>query len=181
MLITNWHAHKIFERLAHSDRKRFSTALLITIDGIYHNFQVKLEVDEHFGALSSGFGCLSHWGKQGTADALSNLIDSLNNAGDIHLKMQNYRQAMRYFAKKRSAIIQKSLEDFDLRSLRISIPGNALRTSSIATRQVSNFLNQCCLWPSACNAAVEESEINNLLNNMNTKSFDIKAFGNKSL
>ncbi|MCH4154881.1 MAG: hypothetical protein LKF31_01115 [Muribaculaceae bacterium] len=169
-------AQKIFERLAHSDRKRFSTALLITIDASTTIFKSNLKLMNTLAHYQVASDVYLTEASKGTADALSNLIDSLNNAGDIHLKMQNYRQAMRYFTKA-LRYHSKITEDFDLRSLRISIGlGNALL--HIINRHAAGEQLLKSMLPVAkrLNAAAEESEINNLLNNMNTKSFDIKAF-----
>ncbi len=162
-------AQKLFTRLVKKDENRFSPMLLYAIEAsttIITNRDKQLEVLAQYQATTEQ--CMKQLedapGEQ-TLDALSALVDSLKNEGDLSLEMGNQRNAVKYYS--RALRYQKKVSNtMGYKELTISI-GLAKALNRIINRReaAEQLLNSLLPLAHKLNASNEVIEIENLLNN----------------
>ena len=115
----------------------------------------------------------------GVTDAINSLVDSISAEGDIHLKMGNYRDAVKFYTK--ALRYQKRISaSMGNKELRISINlGNALL--QLANRRAAGEQLLHSLLPLAerIGSAADVEEINALLSGEDKNSFDIATIWKK--
>ena len=97
-------AQKLYERLASRNDARFSAMLLYAVDAstdIIQSRTKQMNVLAHYQSTTELYtSMLEQGGDAGqTREALTALVDSLKNEGDIMLQMGNGRNAVKYFTK----------------------------------------------------------------------------------
>ncbi len=97
-------AQKLYERLASRNDARFSAMLLYAVEAstdIIQSRTKQMNVLAHYQSTTELYtAMLEQGGDAGqTREALTALVDSLKNEGDIMLQMGNGRNAVKYFTK----------------------------------------------------------------------------------
>lgn len=96
-------AQKLYERLAKRNDSRFSAMLLYAVDAstdIIQSRTKQMNVLAHYQSTTELYTTMLERGDTNeTRTALTALVDSLKNEGDIMLQMGNGRNAVKYFTK----------------------------------------------------------------------------------
>lgn len=172
-------AQKLYERLAKKDGERFTPALMAAVEAsteVYKSKLKKMNVLAHYQVATELYeGKVS----AGVTDAINSLVDSISAEGDIHLKMGNYRDAVKFYTK--ALRYQKRISaSMGIKELRISINlGNALL--QLANRRAAGEQLLHSLLPLAerIGSAADVEEINALLSGEDKNSFDIATIWKK--
>lgn len=169
-------AHRLLERLAKRDDKRFSALLLDAVEAstaIIRSRNKQMSVLAHYQASSELYENQLHSGDaNATRQAMENLIDTLGKEGDIMLEMGNSRNAVRYYT--RALRYQKKLGDtLGHRELNLSI-GLASALMRLVNRRAAAEQLLHSLQPLAqrLNATAELARIDDLLNSK-SRNFNI--------
>lgn len=172
-------AQKLYERLARKDNERFTPALMAAVEASTEVFKSKLKkmnVLAHYQVATELYqGKVS----AGVTDAIGSLVDSITAEGDIHLKMGNYRDAVKFYTK--ALRYQKRISaSLGMKELRISINlGRALLQLTNRRASGEQLLHSILPLAEKMGATNEIEEINSLLKNPNKSTFDITAFWKK--
>lgn len=166
-------AQKLYERLVKKNEARFSAMLLYSVEASTQIFKSKLKqmnVFEHYQKETDDYTAMlnrSSGDAENTREALSHLVDSLKNEGDIMLEMGNGRNAVKYYTK--ALRYQKKLSStMGEKELVLSI-GLAKALMKLINRRAAAEQLLKSLQPLAqrLDATNEMIEIENLLNNKN--------------
>ena len=162
-------AHKLLERLVKKNEKRFTPMLLFATDAatdIIKSKNRQMEMLARCHDLTELYTSqLNESDTSAAAQALNQLIDTLEQEGNIMLEMGNPRDAMRYFSK--ALRYQKRLSDnMGMRELTLSL-GLAKSLNRIKQRRAAAEQLLTSLLPLArkLGATREAITIENLLNN----------------
>ena len=172
-------AQKLYERLAKKDSDRFTPALMSAVEASTEVFKSKLKkmnVLAHYQVATELYqGKVS----AGVTDAINSLVDSITAEGDIHLKMGNYRDAVKFYTK--ALRYQKRISaSMGEKELRISVNlGKALLHLSNRRAAGEQLLNSILPLAEKMGATTEAEEIAKLLSDENKSTFDIAAFWKK--
>ena len=161
-------AQKLYERLAKRNDARFAAMLLYAVDAstdIIQSRTKQMNVLAHYQQCTELYtAMLEQGGDEGqTRKALTALVDSLKNEGDIMLQMGNGRNAVKYFTK--ALRYQKKLgEPFGYKDLILSI-GLAKSLMRLINRRAAaeQLLNSLLPLARRLQAHNEVIEIENLL------------------
>ncbi len=172
-------AQKLYERLAKKDSDRFTPALMAAVEASTEIFKSKLKkmnILAHYQvATELNEGKVS----AGTTEAIDSLVDSITAEGDIHLKMGNYRDAVRFYTKALRYRKRISMSTGP-KELRISINlGNALIHLSNRREAGEQLLRSLLPAANKLEATAEIEEINKLLESSDQTTFDIISFWKK--
>ena len=171
-------AQKLFEKLAKKDKQRFGTSIVNAIEAsttIFNSRLKQMNVLAHYQVATDLYLDKAH---KGITQALNDLVDSLQKEGDLHLKIGNYRDAVKYYTKA-IRYQKKVTTKMGERELRLSMNlGRALL--QIKNRQSTGEQLLKSLLPLAerLDAVSEKNEIQALLEHKG-KSFDFLSFVNK--
>lgn len=172
-------AQKLYERLAKKDNDRFAPALMAAVEASTEVFKSKLKkmnVLAHYQVATELYqGKVS----AGITDAINSLVDSITAEGDIHLKMGNYRDAVKFYTK--ALRYQKRISaSMGEKELRISVNlGRALLHLSNRRAAGEQLLRSILPLAEKMGATAEAEEINSLLADGDGGTFDIAAFWKK--
>ncbi len=171
-------AQKVFEKLAKKDKTRFGEALVNAIEAsttIFNSRLKQMNVLAHYQVATDMYLDKAN---RGTTQAILDLVNSLKEEGDLHLKIGNYRDAVKYYTK--ALRYQKKITSkMDKKDLEISINlGKALL--HIINRQSTGEQLLRSLIPLAerLDAKNEINEINSILEHKG-KAFDFTSFVKK--
>lgn len=171
-------AQKLFEKLAKKDKQRFGTSIVNAIEAsttIFNSRLKQMNVLAHYQVATDLYLDKAH---KGITQALNDLVDSLQKEGDLHLKIGNYRDAVKYYTKA-IRYQKKVTTKMGERELRLSMNlGRALL--QIKNRQSTGEQLLKSLLPLAerLDAVSEKNEIQALLEHKG-KSFDFLSFVKK--
>lgn len=171
-------AQKLFEKLAKKDKQRFGTSIVNAIEAsttIFNSRLKQMNVLAHYQVATDLYLDKAH---KGITQALNDLVDSLQKEGDLHLKIGNYRDAVKYYTKA-IRYQKKVTTKMGERELRLSMNlGRALL--QIKNRQSTGEQLLMSLLPLAerLDAVSEKNEIQALLEHKG-KSFDFLSFVKK--
>ena len=166
-------AQKLYERLAKKDGDRFTPALMGAVEAsteVYKSKLKKMNVLAHYQVATELYqGKVS----AGVTDAINSLVDSISAEGDIHLKMGNYRDAVKFYTK--ALRYQKRISaSMGIKELRISINlGNALLQLNNRRAAGEQLLHSILPLAERIGSAADVEEINSLLTNADKGTFDI--------
>lgn len=168
-------AQKLLEKLAKRNKSRFGASIVNAIEAsttIFNSRLKQMNVLAHYQVATDLYLDKAH---KGITQAIHDLVDSLQKEGDLHLKIGNYRDAVKYYTKA-LRYQKKVTPKMGERELRISINmGRALL--HITTRQATGEQLLRSLLPLAerLDALNEKNEIQALLEHKG-KAFDFMAF-----
>lgn len=168
-------AQKLLEKLAKKNKTRFGASIVNAIEAsttIFNSRLKQMNVLAHYQVATDLYLDKAH---KGVTQAIYDLVDSLQKEGDLHLKIGNYRDAVKYYTKA-LRYQKKVTTKMGERELRISINmGRALL--HITTRQSTGEQLLRSLLPLAerLDAGNEKNEIQALLEHKG-KSFDFMGF-----
>lgn len=171
-------AQKILDKLAKKDNPRFAVALVDALNASTDIFQSKLKLMNLLAHYQVAADLYQNKVSSGISNAIDRLVDSLKNQGDIHLKIGNYRDAVKYYTK--ALRYQKRVNNnMGLRELRISLNMSRALLNIINRHSAGEQLLESLLPLAERLEAKEEiEEIKNIQNNLN-KTFDIMTFFKK--
>lgn len=171
-------AQKIFDKLAKKDNPRFAAIMVEALNASTDIFQSKLKLMNLLAHYQVAADLYQNKVASGVGNAVDRLVDSLKNQGDIHLKIGNYRDAVKYYTKA-MRYHKRVSGTMGLRELRISL-NMAKALLNIINRHTAGEQLLESLIPLAerLDAKEEIEEIKNLHNNFN-KTFDIMSFFKK--
>ncbi|MBQ0069148.1 MAG: tetratricopeptide repeat protein [Bacteroidales bacterium] len=169
-------AQQLLERLVKKNEARFSAMLLYAVEAstdIIQSRTKQMNVLAHYQTIIDTYTSMLAEGKEcDTRRALTQLVDTLRQQGEIMLQMGNSRNAVKYYTK--ALRYQKKLnEPLGLRDLTLSI-GLAKALMRLINRRAAAEQLLTSLLPLARKqgASNEVIEIENLLNNK-TKNYNI--------
>lgn len=168
-------AQKLLEKLAKKDKRRFGQSIVNAIEAsttIFNSRLTQMNVLAHYQLTTDLYLDKAH---KGVTQAINDLVDSLQKEGDLHLKIGNYRDAVKYYTKalRYNKKVTAKMGD---RELRISINlGRALL--HIKKRQSTGEQLLTSLIPLAerLGAIAEKKEIQALLEHKG-RAFDVLTF-----
>lgn len=170
-------AQKILERLVKRDNTRFSAMLLLAVEAstsIYKNRANQMNILAHYQHTTEVYTAMlnEEGGDDKTREALTNLIDSLKNEGDVLLQMGNARGAVKFYTK--CLRYQKKLSNtMGHKELTLSIAlAKALIRLVNRRAAAEQLLNSLLPLAQRLEAIKEITEIEQLLNNK-SKNFNI--------
>lgn len=171
-------AQKILDKLAKKDNTRFAAALVEALNASTDIFQSKLKLMNLLAHYQVATDLYQNKVTSGVTNAVDRLVDSLRNQGDIHLKIGNYRDAVKYYTK--ALRYQKRVNSsMGLRELQISLNMSKALLNIINRHSAGEQLLESLLpLAERLGAKDEAEEIKNLQNNFK-KSFDIMTFFKK--
>lgn len=171
-------AQKILDKLAKKDNTRFAAALVEALNASTDIFQSKLKLMNLLAHYQVAADLYQNKVASGVTNAVDRLVDSLRNQGDIHLKIGNYRDAVKYYTK--ALRYQKRVNSsMGLRELQISLNMSKALLNIINRHSAGEQLLESLLpLADRLGAKDEAEEIKNLQNNFK-KSFDIMTFFKK--
>lgn len=171
-------AQKILDKLAKKDNTRFAAALVEALNASTDIFQSKLKLMNLLAHYQVAADLYQNKVASGVTNAVDRLVDSLRNQGDIHLKIGNYRDAVKYYTK--ALRYQKRVNSsMGLRELQISLNMSKALLNIINRHSAGEQLLESLLpLAERLGAKDEAEEIKNLQNNFK-KSFDIMTFFKK--
>lgn len=168
-------AQKLLEKLAKRNKSRFGASIVNAIEAsttIFNSRLKQMNVLAHYQITTDLYLDKAH---NGTTQAIYDLVDSLQKEGDLHLKIGNYHDAVKYYTKA-MRYQKKVTPKMGERELRISI--NMSRALlNITTRQSTGEQLLRSLLPLAerLDAQNEKNEIQALLEHKG-KPFDFLAY-----
>lgn len=171
-------AQKLLEKLAKKNKLRFGAAVVNAIEAsttIFNSRLKQMNVLAHYQVATDLYLDKAN---KGITQAIYDLVESLRQEGDLHLKIGNYRDAVKYYTKA-IRYQKKVTPKMGERELRISINmGRALL--HITGRQSTGEQLLRSLLPLAdrLDAVSEKNEIQALLDHKG-KSFDFMGFVKK--
>ena len=165
-------AQKLLERLVKKDPKRFQSMLLRSIEAstvIIKSKVSQMNVFAHYQAQTELYTDMVN---NGSVEAMSDLVESLKNEGDIMLQVGNSRDAVKYFTK--ALRYQKRVSDrMGMRELILSISlTKALMRLLNRRAAAEQLLNSLLPLARSLNATAQVNEIDELLKNK-SKTFSI--------
>lgn len=171
-------AQKLFEKLAKKDKQRFGSSIVVAIEAsttIFNSRLKQMNVLAHYQVTTDLYLDKAN---KGITQAINDLVKSLQQEGDLHLKIGNYRDAVKYYTK--AIRYQKKITDkMGEWELRMSI-NLARALLQIKNRQSTGEQLLKSLLPLAerLDAVSEKNEIQALLEHKG-KSFDFLSFVKK--
>lgn len=172
-------AQKLYERLAKKDGERFTPALMMAVEAsteVYKSKLKKMNVLAHYQVATELYqGKVS----AGVTEAIGSLVDSITAEGDIHLKMGNYRDAVKFYTK--ALRYQKRVSaSMGHKELRISINlGQALLHLANRRAAGEQLLRSVLPLAERMDAVAEAEEIKTLLADQEKSTFDIMSLWKK--
>lgn len=171
-------AQKLFEKLAKKDKQRFGTSIVNAIEAsttIFNSRLKQMNVLAHYQVATDLYLDKAH---KGITQALNDLVDSLQKEGDLHLKIGNYRDAVKYYTKA-IRYQKKVTTKMGERELRLSMNlGRALLQIKKRQSTGEQLLNSLLPLAERLGAVSEKNEIQALLEHKG-KSFDFLSFVKK--
>ena len=171
-------AQKLLEKLAKKDKQRFGSSIVVAIEAsttIFNSRLKQMNVLAHYQVTTDLYLDKAN---KGITQAINDLVKSLQQEGDLHLKIGNYRDAVKYYTK--AIRYQKKITDkMGEWELRMSI-NLARALLQIKNRQSTGEQLLKSLLPLAerLDAVSEKNEIQALLEHKG-KSFDFLSFVKK--
>ena len=92
-------AQKLLEKLAKKDKMRFGASIVNAIEAsttIFNSRLKQMNILAHYQITTDLYLDKAH---KGVTQAIYDLVESLQNEGDLHLKIGNYRDAVKYYTK----------------------------------------------------------------------------------
>ncbi len=172
-------AQKTFERLVKRDNARFSPMLLYSVEAstsIFKSRVKQMNIFAHYQTTTELYTAeLADEGdkdSEKTLKALTNLVDSLKNEGDLMLLLGNARNAVKFYTK--ALRYQKKVSDtMGLKELDLSIGlSRALLRLANRRKAAEQLLNSLLPLAQRLEAHEQSKEIEQLLNNRN-KNYNI--------
>lgn len=168
-------AQKLLEKLAKKNRTRFGAAVVIAIEAsttIFNSRLKQMNVLAHYQVATDLYLDKAN---KGVTQAIYDLVESLRQEGDLHLKIGNYRDAVKYYTKA-IRYQKKVTPKMGERELRISINmGRALLHVTGRQSTGEQLLRSLLPLAERLDAVSEKNEIQALLEHKG-KSFDFMAF-----
>ena len=171
-------AQKLLEKLAKKDKQRFGSSIVVAIEAsttIFNSRLKQMNVLAHYQVTTDLYLDKAN---KGITQAINDLVKSLQQEGELHLKIGNYRDAVKYYTK--AIRYQKKITDkMGEWELRMSI-NLARALLQIKNRQSTGEQLLKSLLPLAerLDAVSEKNEIQALLEHKG-KSFDFLSFVKK--
>lgn len=168
-------SQKLLDKLAKKDKARFGASVVNAIEAsttIFNSRLKQMNVLAHYQVATDLYLDKAN---RGMTQAIYDLVDSLQNEGDLHLKIGNYRDAVKYYTKA-LRYQKKVTAKMGERELRLSINlGRALL--QITKRQTTGEQLLRSLLPLAerLDKQNEVNEINALLEHKG-RAFDFMSF-----
>ena len=168
-------AQKLFEKLAKKDKQRFGTSIVNAIEAsttIFNSRLKQMNVLAHYQVATDLYLDKAH---KGITQALIDLVDSLQKEGDLHLKIGNYRDAVKYYTKA-IRYQKKVTTKMGERELRLSMNlGRALLQIKKRQSTGEQLLNSLLPLAERLGAVSEKNEIQALLEHKG-RSFDFLSY-----
>ena len=168
-------AQKLFEKLAKKDKQRFGTSIVNAIEAsttIFNSRLKQMNVLAHYQVATDLYLDKAH---KGITQALNDLVDSLQKEGDLHLKIGNYRDAVKYYTKA-IRYQKKVTTKMGERELRLSMNlGRALLQIKKRQSTGEQLLNSLLPLAERLGAVSEKNEIQALLEHKG-RSFDFLSY-----
>ena len=168
-------AQKLFEKLAKKNKARFGAAIVNAIEAsttIFNSRLKQMNVLAHYQVTTDLYLDKAN---RGVTQAIYDLVDSLQKEGDLHLKIGNYRDAVKYYTKA-LRYQKKVTPKMGERELRISINmGRALLHITARQSTGEQLLRSLLPLAERLDAINEKNEIQALLDHKG-KSFDFMSF-----
>ena len=92
-------AQKLLEKLAKKDKQRFGSSIVVAIEAsttIFNSRLKQMNVLAHYQVTTDLYLDKAN---KGITQAINDLVKSLQQEGDLHLKIGNYRDAVKYYTK----------------------------------------------------------------------------------
>lgn len=168
-------AQKLLEKLAKKNKARFGVSIVNAIEAsttIFNSRLKQMNILAHYQVSTDLYLDKAH---KGTAQAIYDLVDALQKEGDLHLKIGNYRDAVKYYTKA-LRYQKKVTPKMGERELRLSI-NMARALLQITNRKATGEQLLQSLLPLAerLEATSEKNEIQALLEHKG-KAFDFMGF-----
>ena len=172
-------SQKLYERLAKKNNDRFTPALMTAVEAstaVFKSKIKKMNVLAHYQVATELYQSKV---SAGVTDAIVSLVESISAEGDIHLKMGNYRDAVKFYTK--ALRYQKRISaSMGLKELQISVNlGKALLQLSNRRSAGEQLLRSILPLAERMDATAEAEEIKSLLSDLGKNTFDIMAFWKK--
>lgn len=168
-------AQKLLDKLAKKNKSRFGASLVMAIEAsttIFNSRLKQMNVLAHYQVTTDLYLDKAN---KGVSQAIYDLVDSLQQEGDLHLKIGNYRDAVKYYTKA-LRYQKKVTPKMGERELRISINmGRALLHISGRQAVGEQLLRSLLPLAERLDAVNEKNEITALLEHKG-KSFDFMSF-----
>ena len=168
-------AQKLLEKLAKKNKARFGASIVNAIEAsttIFNSRLKQMNVLAHYQVATDLYLDKAH---KGITQAIYDLVDSLQKEGDLHLKIGNYRDAVKYYTKA-LRYQKKVTPKMGERELRISINmGRALLHITARQSTGEQLLRSLLPLAERLDAGNEKNEIQALLEHKG-KSFDFMGF-----
>ena len=165
-------AQQLLERLVKKNPKRFQSMLLRAIEASTVIIKSKVSQMNVFAHYQEQTELYTDMVNNGSAEAMSSLVDSLKNEGEIMLQVGNSRDAVKYFTK--ALRYQKRVSDrMGMTELVLSIClAQALMRLINRRAAAEQLLHSLLPLARALNANAQVNEIDELLKNK-SKTFSI--------
>ena len=168
-------AQKLLEKLAKKNKTRFGASIVNAIEAsttIFNSRLKQMNVLAHYQVTTDLYLDKAN---KGITQAIHDLVDSLQKEGDLHLKIGNYRDAVKYYTKA-LRYQKKVTTKMGERELRISINmGRALLHITARQSTGEQLLRSLLPLAERLDAGNEKNEIQALLEHKG-KSFDFMGF-----
>lgn len=168
-------AQKLLEKLAKKNKARFGAAIVNAIEASTTIFNSRLKQMNILAHYQLSTDLYLDKANKGVTQAIYDLVKSLQNEGDLHLKIGNYRDAVKYYTKA-LRYQKKVTPKMGETELRISINlGRALL--HIIPRQSTGeqLLRSLIPLAESLDAISEKNEIQAILEHKG-KAFDFMSF-----
>jgi tetratricopeptide (TPR) repeat protein len=168
-------AQKLLEKLAKKDKMRFGASIVNAIEAsttIFNSRLKQMNILAHYQITTDLYLDKAH---KGVTQAIYDLVESLQNEGDLHLKIGNYRDAVKYYTKA-LRYQKKVTPKMGERELRISINmGRALLHITARQSTGEQLLRSLIPLAERLDAINEKNEIQAILDHKG-KAFDFMSF-----
>lgn len=168
-------AQKLFDKLAKKNKARFGAAIVNAIEAsttIFNSRLKQMNVLAHYQVTTDLYLDKAN---RGVTQAIYDLVDSLQKEGDLHLKIGNYRDAVKYYTKA-LRYQKKVTPKMGERELRISINmGRALLHITARQSTGEQLLRSLIPLAERLDALNEKNEIQAILEHKG-KAFDFMSF-----
>lgn len=168
-------AQKLLEKLAKRNKMRFGVSIVNAIEAsttIFNSRLKQMNVLAHYQVTTDLYLDKAH---QGITHAIYDLVEALQKEGDLHLKIGNHRDAVKYYTKA-LRYQKKVTPKMGERELRISINmARALLHIHNRKSTAEQLLQSLLPFAERLGAMNEKNEIQALLEHKG-KSFDFMGF-----
>ncbi len=167
-------SQKLLDKLAKKDKARFGASVVRSIEAsttIFNSRLKQMNVLAHYQVATDLYLDKAN---RGMTQAINDLVDSLQNEGDLHLKIGNYRDAVKYYTKA-LRYQKKVTAKMGERELRLSINlGRALLQIVQRRATGEQLLRSMLPLAERLDRQAEINEISALLEHK--RSFDFMSF-----